>query len=392
MRRLVWPWSQRGRRAGALQPQQVGSTSRFDDSRLEQRPTPRGLLVVGGSIAGLVVVVIGVSALVKVDQLVRASGKLEPVRSTQDINAAEAGVVTDVMVREGQIVPAGAPLVMLDPRILEGRQAALGIQQQQIAEITAQELARLDSALGEARATQVGLEQQLAILQQQSRQMERLAASGAVSRFQVLDYQKQVSERQAQLQANLEQQTKLKAESNQKRAELSRQQADTRANQLETQTRLGRITLRAPVKGTVLNLMAKTGTVVTEAGEPLLQLVPADNLQAKVFVPNRDLAFVFPGQEAEVSVEAYDRSRYGDLPARVTLIGTDALPPDDLYNFSRFPITLQLANQTLQRDGQSFPLQAGMAIQADLKLEKRTLMELFLSRILTSTRALQRMR
>lgn len=394
MNQRGWTWlAQRLRPGGAMvRSEPKHDASAFDDSRLEQRPTPWGPFLVGGSIAGLVVVVVGLSAIVKVDQLVRATGKLEPVRSTQEIKAAEAGVVTDVLVREGQTVAAGAPLVMLDPRILEGRRDALSIQQKELAEITTQELARLQGALGEAKATQVGLEQQLAILRQQSGEMQQLARSGAVSRFQVLDYQKQLSEREAQLQANLEQQARLEAESMQKRAELSRQQAETRANQLETQTRLGRITLRAPVRGTVLNLKAKTGAVVTEAGEPLLQLVPSDNLQARVFIPDKDLAFVFPGQEAEVEVEAYDRSRYGALPARVTVIGTDALPPDDLYKFSRFPITLKLSNQALQRDSQTFPLQAGMAVSADLKLEKRTLMELFFSRILRDTRALQRMR
>lgn len=385
-----WPWRQPG---GGLAVVANGAGGRpLDDARLEQRPTPWGPFLIAGTIAGLVLVVAATSALVKVDQLVQASGKLEPVRSTQDIKASEAGVVVAVLVREGQAVAAGAPLLMLDPRILQGRSDALSAQQQQLGVITGQELVRLQSALGEAQAARLGLEQRRAILEQQTSELQGLASSGAVSRFQVLDYQKQLAEVDSQLRANAEQQDKLRAESSQKQAELSRQQADTRASQLETETRLGRITLRAPVRGTVLNLKAKTGAVVTEAGEPLLQLVPTDNLQAKVFVPNRDLAFVFPGQQADVSVEAYDRSRYGLLPAQVSVIGTDALPPDDVYNFSRFPITLKLSSQALRRDGQTFPLQAGMAITADLKLEKRTLLELFFSRILSSARALQGMR
>ena len=368
------------------------SSGRHTDSRLESRPTPWLPIILGSTVAGLVVVGLGASALVKVDQLVRAPGKLEPIRSTQDLKAPEAGVVTAVYVKEGQEVAAGQALALLDPTILRGRDQALRDQQRQLSLITNQELVRLQGAIGEAQAQRAGLQQNRQILQQQLNELRRLEAQGAASRFQVLDYEKQLSDVNSQIQANGEQQRKLIAESAQKRADLNTQQAQNRATQVETETRLDRVTLRAPVRGTVLNLKAKTGNVVTEGGDPLLQLVPADNLQAKVYVSNQDLGFVRPGQKAEVSVEAYDRSRYGFLNASVATIGTDSIPADEQYNYPRFPISLKLASQSLQRNGQTFPLQAGMAITADLKLEKRSLLELLFSSISNAARSLQGMR
>lgn len=362
------------------------------DSRIESRPTPWVPIAVGGAIAALVVVGLGVSALVKVDQLVRAEGKLEPIRSTQDLKPPEDGVVTAVYVREGQLVAPGQALAQLDPTILQGRELALRDQQRQLTESTSQELVRLAGALGETRAARQGLEQSRAILQQQISEMRRLQSQGAASRFQVLDFEKQLADVNARLQANGEQQRKLVAESAQKRADFSTQQAQNRATRVETETRLGRVTLRAPTRGTVLNLRAKTGSVVSAAGEPLLQLVPAENLQAKVYVLNQDLAFVRPGQQADIAVVAYDPSRYGFLGATVTTIGTDSIPPDEQFNYPRFPISLKLSSQTLQRDGASFPLQAGMAVSADLKLEKRSLLELLFSSITKATRSLQSMR
>jgi len=362
------------------------------DPRIESRPTPWVPIAVGASVSGLVVMVLGARALVKVDQLVSAPGKLEPIRSTQDIKAPESGVVTAVFVREGQQVKQGQALVLLDPKILLGKDEALRDQQRQLSVLNAQELLRRQEALGQTRAEQVGLLQNQRILREQVNELKKLEAQGAASRFQLLDYQKQLGDNTAKLKANQQEQYRLMAESAQKRAELNTRSASNRADQMELRTRLGRITLRAPVMGTVLNLKAKTGTVVTEAGDPLLQLVPSDNLQAKVFVPNKDLAFVRPGHTADVAIEAYDRNRFGVIKAIVSTIGTDSLPADEQYDYPRFPIGLILKAQNLQREGKSFPLQAGMAITADLKLEQRTLLELFFSNFTDGTRAIQGMR
>jgi hemolysin D len=362
------------------------------DSRLESRSSPWLPMLIGGSVAALVLVGLGASALVKIDQLVRAPGKLEPIRSTQDLKPPEDGVVTAVYVKEGQQVQSGQALALLDPTILRGQQRALQDQEQQLSLITSQELVRLEGALGETEAARQGLDQTRAILEEQLADLRRLEGQGAASRFQLLDYEKQLSDVRARLAANQQQQRKLTAESAQKRAELVNQQAQNRANSVETRTRLSRVTLRAPVRGTVLNLRAKTGSVVTAAGDPLLQLVPSENLQAKVYISNQDLAFVRPGQRADLSVDAYDPSRYGYLPATVGTIGTDSIPPDDQYNYPRFPVSLKLSAQAMRRDGLSFPLQAGMAVSADLKLEKRSLLELMFSSISKATRSLQGMR
>ena len=208
------------------------------DSRLESRPTPWVPIFVGATVAGLVLVGLGASALVKVDQLVTAPGKLEPVRSTQDLKAPEAGVVTAVYVKEGQEVAAGQPLALLDPTILLGRDRALRDEQRQLNLITTQELVRLQGSLGEVQAQRVGLQQGKRILEQQMVELRRLEAQGAASRFQLMDYEKQLADVNSKLQANTEQQRKLVAESAQKRADFSTQQAQNKATRVETETRL----------------------------------------------------------------------------------------------------------------------------------------------------------
>jgi len=368
-----------------------GGMARPMDLRLESRPTPLFPMVLGGSVAVLVVTALGVAALVKVDQIVTVEGTLRTLRSTQDLKPDQAGVVTKVLVKEGELVTKGMPLVSLDTTILEGRKQALADQSSQIGTSSRAEVERLRGALAQLDSNEIGLRSQIAINRQQLASLRTLERQGAASRFQLLDYEKTEADLNTKLRQNNDERIKLRAESQQKLAELARAEADIRANAVENREQLQRVVLRAPVAGTILNLKAKTSLVV-EAGEVLLQLVPTDSLRAQAFISNQDLAFVRPGQKADIALAAYDRNKYGTIPGSVSTIGTDALPPDDTVKFPRFPIDLNLSRQYVSSDGKRFALQAGMAVTADLYLERRTVLELFSSSILRNTNAVRTIR
>lgn len=361
------------------------------DLRLESRPTPWFPMLLGGSVAALVLTTLAAAALVKVDQIVSASGSLRTLRSTQDIKPDQPGVVTEVLVREGQTVQRDAPLVMLDTTVLRGRQQALASERSQLRTSSKAEERRLQGALAQLSATELGLRSQLAINDQQLQSVRGLERQGAATRFQVLEYEKVEAQLQAQLRQNAEERGKLRAESQQRQAELARTGAENLASTVENREQLRRVILRAPVAGTILNLKAKTSQVVG-AGEVLLQLVPTDSLRAEAFVSNQDLAFVRKGQTADIAIQAYDRSRFGTIRGTVTTIGTDALPPDETYKFTRFPIGLSLSRQYLDAQGKRYPLQAGMALTADLRLEKRTVLELFSSAVFRKADAVRTIR
>lgn len=373
------------------QPSMALTTPNARELRLDSRPTPMFPMLAGVALAGLVLTGLGVAAFVRVDQVVSVPGSLKPLRSTQDIKTSEPGVITSVLVKEGEQVQVGAPLITLDPTVLKGREAALSDQGVALRSSTEAEIERLQGALAELDSLSAGLRNQIAITSEQLQRVADLERQGAASRFQLLDYQKQLAGLQAQLGQNRDQRIKLQAESRQKRSELSSQQAELRANRVETGQRLQQVVLRAPFAGTVLNLSGKPRQVVA-GGEVLLQLVPHDSLRAEAMVSNKDLAFVRPGQTAEINVLAYDRTKYGTVPATVKTIATDALPPDETNKEPHFPVSLRLNKQTVTSDGKTFPLQAGMAIAAELKLEKRSVLELFFSSFLRSTDAVRTLR
>ncbi|MEB3228979.1 MAG: HlyD family efflux transporter periplasmic adaptor subunit [Synechocystis sp.] len=157
-----------------------------------------------------------------------------------------------------------------------------------------------------------------------------------------------------------------------------------RINELNGQIERARVTLRyqeikAPVAGTVFDLKATPGYVTPPTQtEPLLKIVPADSLIAEVDVTNKDIGFVRTGMNAEVRIDSFPYSEFGDIKGSVLSIGSDALPPDQNYQYYRFPVRVKLDSQMLKTKEREIPLQSGMSVTANIKVrEKRTVLSLF---------------
>ena len=371
----------------------AGPLVRIDDDalRVESRPTPMFPLVMGGSLSLLILTAAAAISLIHVDQILMVSGELKTRRSTQDLKSAEASEVTQVLVREAQSVRAGDPLVALNPRVLQSRSQAQTTQTRSLLEQGRSELTALQRSIESMRANREGLVQQLAITEEQLLRTSELVKQGAAPYFDVLNYQKQASQLRAQIDQSKQDELRAVAESQQKQADMAGQEAQLKADQIETMEKLRQVTLRAPVNGTILDLQAKTGQVVGP-GETLLKIVPQDSLEAQVVVPNAELAFVKTGQTGQMEVLAYDRSKYGTIDVTVKTISRDAIEPKTSGETPQFPVTLTLARQTISHEGKTYELQPGMAVRADLKLDRRSILELLFSRFTKGTDALRTLR
>jgi hemolysin D len=140
--------------------------------------------------------------------------------------------------------------------------------------------------------------------------------------------------------------------------------------------------IRSPVDGTVFELKAYTdGVVNNNSSEPVVQIVPDNNLVAKVYITNKDIGFVKKDQKVDVRIQSFPFSEFGDVKGTLEWIGDDALPPDQIYNYYRFPARVKLDKQTLniKQGGTSkdVPLTNGMGIDANIKLRDRTVMSIF---------------
>ena len=109
-----------------------------------------------------------------------------------------------------------------------------------------------------------------------------------------------------------------------------------------------------------------------QGGQRLLTIVPRVGLAAEVFIPNKDIGFVKPGQKARVRVDAFPFTKYGEISATVASIGASSLPPDETSPLYRFPLSLDLSKSNLQFDNVSIPLRSGMSITVNLKLRDKS--------------------
>jgi HlyD family secretion protein len=108
-------------------------------------------------------------------------------------------------------------------------------------------------------------------------------------------------------------------------------------------------------------------------------------------VPSKDIGFVQVGKAADISIDSFPATDFGVLQGTVRKIGSDALPPDQLKQFYRFPVDIRLNSQQLKlKSGANLPLQVGMSITANVKLRKVTYLQLLLSDFKDKAKSLQR--
>lgn len=144
----------------------------------------------------------------------------------------------------------------------------------------------------------------------------------------------------------------------------------------EQRNRLMRLT--APVDGTVQQLAIHTdGGVVTEA-QPLMVIVPSDQpVEVEAMLENKDIGFVRPGQGVEIKVETFAFTKYGVVHGTVQSISSDAIDDEKLGLV--YSTRIQLRENSIRVGENTIALSPGMAIRAEVKTDKRRVIEYFLS-------------
>ncbi|MEO1763655.1 MAG: HlyD family efflux transporter periplasmic adaptor subunit, partial [Cyanobacteria bacterium J06629_18] len=233
--------------------------------------------------------------------------------------------------------------------------------QSEIAQLT-EETARLQSAIAQAKA-----------------QLQNTVASSRKEWVTAIaDNKKRIAEIDTQL-------TKAIVENNKRIAEI-----DSQISQAKMTLKYQEIV--APSSGTVFDLKANTPGFVANATEPVLKIVPQDNLVASVHITNKDIGFVREGMIVDVRIDSFPFSEFGSLKGKVTWIGSDALPPDQVHPFYRFPATIKLDKQSMTVGGKFMQLQSGMSLNANIKIRDRTVMSIFTDTFTNSIEGLKNVR
>jgi HlyD family secretion protein len=292
-------------------------------------------------------------------------GKLEPIAQVQEVRMPVGGVTEAVLVKEGEMVKAGQVLFKLDTEATAGRR--LGLEQsmdlklQQLTE-KAQELSRY---LELNSTEQSNLRNNISLQQDIVARLDRLQKQGATAELQLLQERNRLQETQGKLEQTQVDRQRQQAILSQQRQQLSSELAQLRSQLSEQTVTLRYQEIRSPVDGMVFDLKPKGAGFVAQTSEPVLKIVPQDNLQAAVEIPSRQIGFVRVGQQAEVSIDSYPSNDFGVLQGEVKRVSSDALAPDASKGEQeyRYPGLISLNKQTLRlRDGRELPLQAGMSL------------------------------
>lgn len=299
----------------------------------------------------------------------------------------------------GQSFVAPESVLLEAPHIVEMEQRIWTTRQDELNAIIRQaedQLRQREEELKETRANKDQASTSCVLTSRELQVTRPLLKSGAVSEVDILRLQRDVAKycgeakaAEAQidrLQAAIEEarSKRVEAELN-VRNEAAAQLADTRtrlATLKETQVALAdRVKLaevRSPVRGTVNTLKTNTVGGVVRAGDEVLDIVPADDtLLLETRVNPRDIAFLYPGQKAEVKFTAYDFTVYGGMPGHVEQISADTITDEkgDSYYIARVRTEApQLA------DG--LAIIPGMQAEVHILTGKRTVLQYLLKPIL----------
>lgn len=360
-----------------------------DDVVLQQsRFWARGI---SWALMGVTGFALGWLALAKTEEIVTAPGKLEPLGVVKDVQMPVGGVVDQVLVKEGDRVKKGQLLLKLDTEATQDRKASvektIQFKEQQLS-LKQEELTRY---LAVNDTEQQVLRDSLVLEKEVLSRLDKLNREGATAELQFLQQRNKVQEVAGQLEQAKVERLRQQAILEQGARELSSNLADLRSKLIELNVNIRYQAIRAPEAGLVFELKPKSKGFVAETSEPVMKIVPFDRLEARVEVPSKDIGFVQVGKAADISIDSFPSSDFGVLQGTVRKIGSDALPPDQLKQFYRFPVDIRLNSQQLKlKSGASLPLQVGMSITANVKLRKVTYLQLLLSDFKDKAKSLQR--
>nr|WP_227657516.1 HlyD family type I secretion periplasmic adaptor subunit [Candidatus Magnetaquicoccus inordinatus] len=333
---------------------------------LQEMPDSPTLRATGRILMLLVLIVTLWSVLGEIDIIVHATGKIIPSARTKTIASVDTASVKALFVTEGQEVRAGDLLIELDASSSDSEhdkaadavaQAKLQVARSEamIEAVTHLKPTRMKPVTGinesQREAAKLQLESQfrdfsaklirldgeiarfaslLPLATQRARDFQALLEEHAVSRHAWLEKEQARIDLAGQLQDAKNQRSALIAQTHKEAHDSLIEGQKLIAAAQQDQRRAGEhsklLKLIAPVDGTVQQLIVHTVGGVVPAAQPLMQIVPKENVvEVEAFLENKDVGFVHRGQDAEVKIDAFEYTKYGTIAAKIKHVSQDAI-------------------------------------------------------------------
>ncbi|MEX0287965.1 MAG: HlyD family efflux transporter periplasmic adaptor subunit [Flavobacteriaceae bacterium] len=344
------------------------------------------------------------------------AGFLVPQGGLAKVSSERGGVVTEVLVENGQQVESGQNLVRVmqprntrsgqdnDSRLKASLERELKAANEHLTHVDDRyesEVANLHKRL-KGRKLEVGtlraeldlIKQQQELVKSQREGAERLKEKGFASQNNVdtllsreLDLQQQGLNRQRLIDSivadisNLRNEIEVKTPHyfDEERMNLERRR-ESLMRELAGVELSSAYTLTAAIGGIVGDLIIHSGETVVP-GRTLLSLRPNNSkLIARLLVPSRAAGLIEAGQVVKIQYDAFPYQRFGVFNGEVLEISQGVRTPNEMpvpvaIKEAFYLVDIKLESQTITAQGKDVLLKPGMQLKADIVLEERSLLE-----------------
>jgi adhesin transport system membrane fusion protein len=404
--------------------------------------SPKSLRVVLYFWAAAIFIFLVWANFAQIDEIARGQGDVIPSGHNQMVQNLEGGIVEEILVREGQEVEKGQPLLRIDNQKSQSSYSSNEIRAEAIkakimrlkAQIQNKEFKpdtnsskfiedekilytqnkrQLDAKLNaleekllqrkqeleEANSSLGHLKRSLSLVSKEVRMTKPMVAKGVKSRVEYLKLQREENEARDRYTAVRLSLPRLKSaisemEDNIKETKYmyqaqSQEELNEAKAELETllvdgsalKDQVDRTLVRSPMKGIVQTLYVNTVGGVIKPADTIVEIVPSEQtLLIEVKVKPADIAFIHYEQKAIVKFSAYDFSIYGGLEGKVVHISADTIKDkkENVY----YTIRIQTQKNYLERKGKKYKIIPGMVANVDIITGKKTVMDYILKPIL----------
>ena len=259
---------------------------------------------------------------------------------------------------------------------------------------------QIDAQIHGAADQRAATLRQRALLQQQLSSLERLAAEGWAPKTKVIELQRSAAALDGDSGAQSSEMARLSnavGESHLTLIQLRQQQADKdsdllRSDQAELQSvlpqwqaaqqALQRLTVRAPVTGTIMGLSVHGPGEVFSAGQKLLDLVPDNrSLLIEAQIAADQAASLKPGQAVMVRAAGIKDRSNPSLAGTVKRVSADSFT-DDKSGRAYYTVAFVVAPNELERlhaiTGGSYAYRPGAAMSVEIPLRRRSALRYWL--------------
>ena len=328
----------------------------------------------------------------KIDEVIVATGDLQAIGDSRPIMSPAPGVVSEILVKDGEVLQAGAPLLRFDPDINEKRKLTLEekirLEKQRFKEQENAYKARGDSLQARIDSQEKSYHLEQVIFSQ----IEPLAKEGAVNRIQIIQQKNKIQTLRSEIAQSQASYREVQAELVKLRQDSLRNLADLDRQLLEVNKAIEYEVLRAPVGGMIFDLKPSSPGYAAQANETLLQVVPLGTLEAKVYLTNRNVGFATSGQKAQIRIDAFPFTQFGSIPGRLKRIGTESHPPDEHLDQPHFPAYVALDKPFLEKDGVRHRVLSGQTVSVNLVVRDKRVISLLTDAVQKAFDSLRRIR